>query len=85
MSVLHALLFFGGIPLLVIVVVWLLVMGPSIGRSSRTRATVVQAAPEWFGVAPPGSVEQPELPPGPGPQGRQPGDAGQPGGASAQW
>jgi hypothetical protein len=37
MSTLHALLLFGGVPLLVIVVVWLLVYAPSLARGSRYR------------------------------------------------
>lgn len=49
MSTLHALLFFGGIPLLVIAIITLLVMVPSLAKGPRYRpGQEWEAAPSWF-------------------------------------
>lgn len=51
MSTLHALLFFGGTPLLIIAVITLLVMAPSLARGPRYRpGQSWDAEPEWFGA-----------------------------------
>jgi hypothetical protein len=53
MSTLHALLLFGGVPLLVIVVVSLLVMAPSLAKGPRYRPDQEwDAEPEQFGASP---------------------------------
>lgn len=50
MSTLYALLFFAGIPLLIIAVLTLLVMAPSLARGPRYRpGQDWDAEPEWFG------------------------------------
>ncbi len=50
MSMLHALLFFAGIPLLIIAVITLLVMAPSLAKGNRYRpGREWDAEPEWFG------------------------------------
>ncbi len=57
MSTLHALLFFGGIPLLIVMAIALLVMAPSLAKGPRYRpGQDWDAQPEWFGAAPPGNV-----------------------------
>lgn len=49
-STLHALLFFGGIPLLIIAVITLLVMAPSLAKGPRYRpGQQWDAETEWFG------------------------------------
>lgn len=49
MSTLHALLFFGGIPLLVIAMITLLVMAPSLAKGPRYRpGQDWEAEPYWF-------------------------------------
>ena len=50
MSTLYALLFFAGIPLLIIAVLTLLVMAPSLARGPRYRpGQEWDAEAEWFG------------------------------------
>ncbi len=50
MSSLHALLFFAGVPLLIIAVITLLVMAPSLARGPRYRpGQEWYAEPVWFG------------------------------------
>jgi len=50
MSSLHALLFFAGIPLLIIAVLTLLVIAPSLARGPRYRpGQEWDAEPAWFG------------------------------------
>lgn len=50
MSTLFALLFFAGIPLLIVVVLTLLVMAPSLAKGPRYRpGQEWDAEPEWFG------------------------------------
>ncbi|MBA2697638.1 MAG: hypothetical protein H0U61_02560 [Nocardioidaceae bacterium] len=49
-STLHALLFFGGLPLLIIAVITLLVMAPSLAKGSRYHlGQDWEAEPHWFG------------------------------------
>ncbi len=49
MSTLHALLFFGGIPLLAMAVITLLVMAPSLAKGPRYRPDQDwEAEPYWF-------------------------------------
>ncbi len=60
MSPLHALLFFGGITLAIIVGITLLVMAPSLAKGPRYRPSQQwDAEPEWFG-APGGAGTDPE-------------------------
>lgn len=50
MSTLYALLFFAGIPLLIVAVLTLLVMAPSLAKGPRYRpGQEWDAEPEWFG------------------------------------
>lgn len=97
MSTLHALLFFGGIPLLVIVIVYVIAFAPSWtgGPGARLSHREWTAEPEWFGgpeaVEPSGSHVQRQLTtqdvekqPGEGDQ-PPPGPKPEAGGASARW
>lgn len=82
MSTLHALLFFGGIPFLVIATITLLVMAPSLAKGPRYRpGQDWEAAPYWFHG--PG-VEAPD-PPNRAITAGQPQVRDNPGGASGRW
>lgn len=95
MSLLTALLVFGGIPLAVIAVITLLVMAPSLVRGDRQQRGVASwTEPQWFGgpreSVPAGRHAVREVGPGghgtEGGQGGAAGDRGdEPGGASARW
>jgi hypothetical protein len=98
MSTLHALLLFGGVPLLVIIVITLLVMAPSLAKGPRYRPDQEwDAGPEQFGVRPleqagssAGQLESGNTAPGrqqatTATQERLSGDDDEPGGASAAW
>ncbi len=89
MSDLHALLFFGGIPLLVIIAVWVLLSARAAAtRSHHPPGKSWQAEPEWFSgreVDPTQARQQIESAghAAPGRAGEP--SAGQTGGASATW
>ncbi|MPZ62108.1 MAG: hypothetical protein GEU93_12595 [Propionibacteriales bacterium] len=88
MSVLKALLIFGGIPVLLALIIALLVIAPSLIRRDRQQRGVTSwTEPEWFGG--PGDAEPAEARSGAGAADTSPGsspDPGdQPGGASARW
>jgi hypothetical protein len=98
MSSLHALLLFGGVPLLAIIVISLLVMAPSLAKGPRYRPDQEwDAGPEQFGVQPlgRGASDRAQLESGSAPQRRQQATAAtqerlsadddQSGGASAAW
>lgn len=64
MSTLHAVLFFVGIPLLIVSVITLLVMAPSLAKGPRYRPSQQwEAEAEWFGAPPVegGESEHPAL------------------------
>lgn len=74
MSTLHAVLLFGGVPLLAIIVISLLVMAPSLAKGPRYRPDQEwDAAPEQFGTKPLDNGEQPpgQLESGSAPAGRE--------------
>ncbi len=83
MSVLEALLIFGGIPLAIIFGVTLLVLAPSLVRGDRQQRGVSSwTEPQWFGGpadAVPAGRQSTRREIGPGEK------AEQPGGASARW
>jgi hypothetical protein len=85
MSTLHALLFFGGIPLLIAAVITLLVMAPSLAKGPRYRPSQQwDADAEGFGA--PEVVtgsQQRELESSSAEEPKRPSD--DPGGASASW
>jgi hypothetical protein len=86
MSTLHAVLFFVGIPLLIIAVITLLVMAPSLAKGPRYRLTEQwDANAEWFGApsAVEAAAEAPELEASK--VGSEPPRADDSGGASASW
>jgi hypothetical protein len=98
MSTLHALLLFGGVPLLVIIVISVLVMAPSMARGPRYRPDQDwDAGPEQFGTRPLGQRAAPaaQIESGDGPGRRQQAttatsarlksDDDDAGGASAGW
>ncbi len=81
MSTLHALLFFAGIPLLIIAVLTLLVMAPSLARGPRYRpGQEWDADPAWFGRP---EVEGSDSTPGQLTSGQS--TSPDTGGASAHW
>ncbi len=58
MSTLHALLFFAGLPVLIIAVITLLVMAPSLANGPRYRPSQQwDADAEWFGAPTVGGTE----------------------------
>lgn len=87
MSTLHALLFFGGLPLLIIAVITLLVMAPSLAKGPRYRPSQQwDADAEWFGApATAGGSKPAALESAEGQRRRTSGSADDAGGASASW
>jgi hypothetical protein len=93
MSVLQALLIYGGIPLALVLLITTLVLAPSIIRGDRQQRGVASwTEPQWFGgpgeaVTAGGHDHRPEL--GAGAAGTEPaapaGSSHQAGGASARW
>ncbi len=81
MSMLHALLFFAGIPLLIVCVITLLVMAPSLVKGNRHKPSQDwDAPPEWFGGPESEDVDDStQLTPGPVTA------SAETGGASARW
>lgn len=56
-TLLHQLLVFVGIPLLIVVVITLLVMAPSLAKSTRySPGQRWDGEPEWFGTREPGAL-----------------------------
>lgn len=81
-STLHVLLLFAGVPLLVILSIFLLVMGPGWMRGARYRAGQPWEGPnEWFGAA---VATAPQLETGEATSAEPESDGGS-GGASAGW
>ena len=95
MSVLQALLIYGGIPLALMLLITVLVLAPSIVRGDRQQRGVASwTEPQWFGgpgeaVTAGGRDHRPELGAGsgeaPGVPGAEAGASQQAGGASARW